>query len=91
MASETMVKIQVQRVIDLVIEKKNQREHEFLDTLLKRLHVLLAALNTSKLDEIKKNPGIKGALRAYFDTNIVESYEEPLVIELDKLEMMLTN
>jgi len=29
----------VQKVIDLVLEKKNQREHEFLDTLLKRLYV----------------------------------------------------
>ncbi|MBA2872323.1 hypothetical protein HNQ85_002632 [Anoxybacillus calidus] len=26
---------------------------------------------------------------AYFDTNLVESYDEPLVIELDKLEVML--
>jgi hypothetical protein len=91
MTSETIVQIQVQKVIDLVIEKKNQREDEFLDTLIKRLYVLFKALNTSKLDEIIKNPGIKGALRAYFDTNIVESYEEPLVIELDKLEMMLSN
>lgn len=91
MPSEIRVKIQVQKVIDLVIEKKNQREHDFLDTLLSRLHDLLEALNTSNLDEIKNNPRINGALRAYFDTNIVKSYEEPLVMELVKLEMMLRN
>lgn len=91
MTTETMVKIQVQKVVELVIEKKDQSEHEFLDTLLRRLHVLLEALNTNKLDEIKNKHGIKGALGAYLDTIIVKSYEEPLVIELDKLEIMLTN
>ncbi|MGG3625193.1 hypothetical protein ABES25_16755 [Bacillus gobiensis] len=89
MKSEKIVKLQVQKVIDLVIEKKNEREHEFLDTLLRRLQDLLDALNTNKLDDIRKNPRIKGALRAYFDTNLVKSYEEPLVVELDKLELML--
>ncbi|MGG3640582.1 hypothetical protein ABES38_04235 [Bacillus gobiensis] len=89
MKSEKIVELQVQKVIDLVIEKKNQREHEFLDTLLRRLQDLLDALNTNKLDDIRKNPRIKGALRAYFDTNLVKSYEEPLVVELDKLELML--
>lgn len=91
MPRETIVKIQVQKVIDLIIEKKYQREHGFLDTLLIRLHDLLEALNTSNLDEIKKYPRVNGALRAYFDTNIEKSHEEPLVIELDKLEMMLSN
>ncbi|MDY0406303.1 hypothetical protein P5G51_013690 [Virgibacillus sp. 179-BFC.A HS] len=55
-----------------------------------RLQKLLTALNKgSDLENIGTNFGIKGALRAYFDTSIVESYEEPLVKELDKLETMI--
>jgi hypothetical protein len=43
----------------------------------------------SNINELRKDSQLKGALRAYFDTNLVESYDEPLVIELDKLEVML--
>ncbi|PLR78371.1 hypothetical protein CVD25_20610 [Bacillus canaveralius] len=80
---------QVERVIDLVIAKKKQREHPFLDTLLKRLQDLLETIDANNYGDLSKDPKIKGALRAYFDTNLIESYEEPLVVELDKLEMML--
>jgi hypothetical protein len=67
------------------LKKKSQREHKFLETLLGRLQDLLKKLNTK---DIRNDFEIKGALRAYFDTDLVESYEEP-VIELNKLEMML--
>jgi hypothetical protein len=84
------IKIQIQKVMDLVYEKKNQREHKFLDTLLDKLKELSETVNTnSNIDELRKDSKLKGALRAYFDTNLVESYDEPLVIELDKLEVML--
>ncbi|GGB67781.1 hypothetical protein [Fictibacillus barbaricus] len=89
MQNVIIVKEQIKKVIDKVIEKKNIREHEFLDTLLKRLENLLSAVDTESFKDIRKNSGINGALRAYFDTNLVEGYDEPLVIELDKLEMML--
>ncbi|UOQ94874.1 hypothetical protein MUO14_08085 [Halobacillus shinanisalinarum] len=83
------IKGQVERVIELVTEKKKQADHKFLDTLLNILQDLLAAINANKVDDIRKNPRINGALRAYFDTILVESYGEPLVIELDNLETML--
>ncbi|PRS01642.1 hypothetical protein C6W24_05200 [Bacillus atrophaeus] len=89
MSSET-VQNQIKKVIELVLEKKRQCDHKFLDTLLKRLRDTNKALNNEKsLEVIKKNNTINGALRAYFDTSLVKSYQEPLVIELDKLEVML--
>ncbi|MBO0589062.1 hypothetical protein [Sporosarcina sp. E16_8] len=89
METETTIKIQVQKVIDLVIEKKKQNEHKFLDTLLDRMKELLNILSNKEIDGLRKNLSISGAMRAYLDTYIVESYEEPLVIELDRLEKML--
>jgi hypothetical protein len=35
----------------------------------------------SDINELRKYSKLKGALKAYFDTNLVESYDEPLVIE----------
>jgi hypothetical protein len=54
------------------------------------LQELSEAVNAnSNINELRKYSKLKGALMAYFDTNLVESYDEPLVIELDKLEVML--
>ena len=87
MRNTLKLKIQIKKVIDLVVEKKNDRSHEFLDTLFNNLTKILAEINNEGKQNI--NIELNGALRAYFDTNLVESYEEPLVIELDKLESML--
>ncbi|WP_035099135.1 hypothetical protein [Anoxybacteroides tepidamans] len=84
------IKIQIQKVMDLVNQKKNKREHKFLDTLLDRLQKLLETVNDiDDINDLRKYSNLRGALRAYFDTNLIESYDEPLVIELDKLEIML--
>jgi hypothetical protein len=84
------VRVQTQKVIDLVNKKKKQRDHKFLDTLLGRLKELLkSTIESSDTTGLGGNSRLKGALRAYFDTDITESYDEPLVIELDKLEIML--
>lgn len=84
------IKVQVEKVISLVVQKKKHRDHEFLNTLLLNLQQLSAALNNpSSTGDLPKYSKINGALRACFDTNLVESYEEPLVVELDLLESML--
>lgn len=84
------IKIQIQKVMDLVNQKKNKREHKFLDTLLDRLQKLLETVNDiDDINDLRKDSNLRGALRAYLDTNLIESYDEPLVIELDKLEIML--
>ena len=75
------IKKQVQLVKALVNNKINNHDHEFLNTLLNRLNALEENGN--------RNTTIKGAVKAYFETNLVEGYDEPLVIELDKLEEML--
>lgn len=84
------IKIQIQKVMELVSQKKNQREHQFLDTLLDKLLELSEVVNDLEdISKLRKYSNLRGALRAYFDTNLIESYDEPLVIELDKLEIML--
>ncbi|MRX74235.1 hypothetical protein GJU40_19110 [Bacillus lacus] len=77
MKNET--KKQVQIVKALVNDKINS--HEFLTTLLKRLNALE--------ENGSRDTTIKGAVKAYFETTLAEGYDEPLVIELDKLEEML--
>ncbi|MFE7062062.1 hypothetical protein ACFVAD_07910 [Sutcliffiella sp. NPDC057660] len=90
MQNGSRLKVQVEKVISLVVQKKKQRDHEFLNTLLLNLQQLSEALNNpSSTGDLPKHSKINGALRAYFDTNLVESYEEPLVVELDLLESML--
>lgn len=79
MKNET--KKQVQIVKALVNDKIKNHDHEFLNTLLNRLNALEENEN--------KDITIKGAVKAYFETTLVEGYDEPLVIELDKLEEML--
>ncbi|MBN8209828.1 hypothetical protein JI666_13810 [Bacillus sp. NTK071] len=69
------------------MKKKKKRNHEFLDTLLNKLSKLLTEISNEGKGKI--NIELNGVLRAYFDTNLVESYQEPLVIELDKLESMI--
>ncbi|WP_163583476.1 hypothetical protein [Gracilibacillus saliphilus] len=91
MTENERIKIQIDKVVELVNEKKNHNNHQFLDTLLNKLQKQLNDLENMDLNNIKNNPRIKGALRAYFDTNLAKSYTDPLVLELDKLEVMLTS
>ncbi|WP_404429575.1 hypothetical protein [Sutcliffiella horikoshii] len=77
--------LQIKKVIQLAENKKRKQNHAFLNTLLNKLHTLKYDLELGKGSQ----QSINGALRAYFDTNLVESYEEPLVMELDRLESML--
>ncbi|KXZ23305.1 hypothetical protein AXI59_09430 [Bacillus nakamurai] len=80
-----LLKNQVQIVIDLIQDRKRNNEHSFYDTLLNRLYKIYDLLKEERL----RNENINGAMRAYLDTNLVKSYSDPLVIELDKLEMLL--
>ncbi len=89
METEETIKIQIQKVVNLIIEKKKRKEHNFLDTLVKRLEEILNSLNDNERDVLRKDFSINGAMRAYLETDLVESYKEPLVIELDRLEVML--
>lgn len=81
------LKNQIQTVINSVNEKKRKDNHAFYDTLLNRLQHLLKVLEEK--NKVDQDVNLNGALRAYFDTDLVKSYDEPLVIELDKLESML--
>ncbi|KXZ13089.1 hypothetical protein P4T89_09890 [Bacillus nakamurai] len=80
-----LLKNQVQIVINLIQDRKRNNEHSFYDTLLNRLYKIYELLKEERL----RNENINGAMRAYLDTNLVKSYSDPLVIELDKLEMLL--
>ncbi|WP_404460875.1 hypothetical protein [Sutcliffiella horikoshii] len=90
MTDNTETFLRIQKVIHLVIQKKSLREHAFLDTLLHKLQVLKSSLESEE-EKLDYKKHIHGALRAYLDTDLVESFEEPLVRELDLLEGMLKN
>lgn len=85
MTKNYQIILQIEQVILQAENKKRQQSHDYLNTLLKKLHALKHDLELGK----DSQQSISGALRAYFDTSLVESYEEPLVIELDRLESML--
>ncbi|AZV49531.1 hypothetical protein ACUUYQ_09085 [Bacillus halotolerans] len=58
MYSETKIKKQVQKVIDLVLEKKNRvnrEDHNYLNTLLRRLKRVDELLNSNEDKKILKN------------------------------------
>ncbi len=74
--------IQIQKVIHLVIQKKCLREHAFLEGLFHRLQDLKFRLESGE-EMVDYKHNINGALRAYLETDLVGSYEEPLVRELD--------
>lgn len=88
MTDNTETILQIKKVIHLVIQKKSLRGHAFLDTLLHKLQVLKSSLESGE-ERLDYKMSINGALRAYLDTDLVESFEEPLVRELDLLEGML--
>ncbi|MDL4842131.1 hypothetical protein [Aquibacillus rhizosphaerae] len=88
MRNDKEIKEQVNIVINLIETKKKIKQHEFLDDLLNRLHKLLEYFGEKEFLKIYR---IKGAVRTYFDTNLLDDYNEPLVIELDRLESMLNN
>ncbi|CUB26863.1 hypothetical protein BN2127_JRS7_00153 [Bacillus subtilis] len=83
MCSETKLKKQVEKVIDLVLEKKslvNQEDHNYLNTLFKKF--VGEFLNDNEnIEKIKQQTFVKGALRAYFENFLVDSYQKPLVVE----------
>lgn len=79
-----------QKVIKLANEKAKNTNHGYINTLLKKLNKLYDNLqdDSISLEFIKENNGfLDGAVRAYFDTNLPESYEETFLIELGDLEM----
>lgn len=81
---------QIQKVTELVKKKRNQKDHKYLDTLLLKLKELKKiSSDATDINEIVSKHILKGALKAYFETDLIESYNEPLVIELDKLETLL--
>ncbi|WP_368503180.1 hypothetical protein AB3N04_13040 [Alkalihalophilus sp. As8PL] len=84
------LELQTKKVLKLALQKKSIHVHGYLDTLIKKLEGLLKDLKVKVLQVIKDKSPVKGALRAYLETNLVESYQEPLVIELDALETMLS-
>lgn len=84
MCSETKLKKQVEKVIDLVLEKKSLVNQEDLKKFVGEF------LNDyENIEKIKQQTFVKGALRAYFENYLVDSYQKPLVVELDKLKTML--
>lgn len=79
---------QIKKVMELVNEKKKLNNHKYLDSLHYRLHSLLSSLIDEDIDQIESS-SLNGALRAYLDANLANSYE-PLVLEMNELEEMLS-
>ncbi|WP_377865790.1 hypothetical protein [Bacillus sp. R86525] len=78
--------------IEIVIEitKNKQKEDPFYKDLLKRLNRLANYLQSNHYtNDGLESHRIKGTVRAYTDTGLVKSFDDPLLIELDTLEIML--
>ncbi|MED0962091.1 hypothetical protein [Bacillus paramycoides] len=78
--------------IEIVIEiiKDKQKEDPFYNDLQKRLNRLANYLQSNDYtNNGLESRRIKGAVRAYTDTGLVKSFDDSLLIELDKLEIML--
>ncbi|WZY01303.1 hypothetical protein NSQ26_04515 [Bacillus sp. FSL W7-1360] len=89
------LKKQIQEVIRLTLRKKHETGDSFLDTLLKKLKKAYKELDENVKPTISQNPmnlsPIDGAIRAYYDSGLVKRDDEPIIVELDKLESMLRN
>ncbi|MGZ7149726.1 hypothetical protein [Bacillus cereus group sp. BfR-BA-01379] len=81
---------QIEIVIEITKNKQKEKEDPFYEDLLKRLNLLANYLqNNNYTNDGLESRRIKGAVRAYTDTGLVKSFDDPLLIELDKLETML--
>ncbi|MED0932914.1 hypothetical protein P4T29_15055 [Bacillus mobilis] len=81
---------QIEIVIKITKNKQKEKEDPFYEDLLKRLNLLANYLqNNNYTNDGLESRRIKGAVRAYTDTGLVKSFDDPLLIELDKLETML--
>lgn len=78
--NETVLLNQIEIVIEIL--KNIQKEDPFYKDLWKRLNWLATYLQS-------KSRGIKGVVSAYTETDLVKRFDDPLLIELDKLETML--
>ena len=78
--NETVLLNQIEIVIEIL--KNIQKEDPFYKDLWKRLNRLATYLQS-------KSRGIKGVVRAYTETDLLKRFDDPLLIELDKLETML--
>lgn len=81
--NETVLLNQIEIVIE--ISKNIQKEDPFYKDLWKRWK----RLNRLATYLQSKSRGIKGVVRAYTETDLVKRFDDPLLIELDKLETML--
>ncbi|HDR7782387.1 MULTISPECIES: hypothetical protein [Bacillus] len=81
---------QIEIVIEITKNKQKEKEDPFYEDLLKRLNRLANYLQSNDYtNDGLESRRIKGAVRAYTDTGLVKSFDDPLLIELDKLETML--
>ena len=78
--NETVLLNQIEIVIEIL--KNIQKEDPSYKDLWKRLNRLATYLQS-------KSRGIKGVVRAYTETDLLKRFDDPLLIELDKLETML--
>lgn len=81
------IKQQIIKVLNITQAKREQYDHDYFKTLHQKLEKLLAELENG---EVSKNV-LQGSVKAYLETGIPENYSDPLIIELDKLEVMLTS
>jgi hypothetical protein len=86
--NKNVLLIQIGIVIEIIKDK--QKEDPFYNDLLKRLNRLANYLQSNDYtNNGLESRRIKGAVRAYTDTGLVKSFDDPLLIELDKLETTL--
>lgn len=78
--NETVLLNQIEIVIEIL--KNIQKEDPFYKDLWKRLNRLATYPQS-------KSRGIKGVVRAFTETDLVKRFDDPLLIELDKLETIL--
>ncbi|MGN7894609.1 hypothetical protein ACTJJY_21305 [Bacillus sp. 22475] len=88
--NENVLLSQIKIVIEITKNKQKEKEDPFYEDLLKRLNRLANYLQSNDYtNDGLESRRIKGAVRAYTDTGLVKSFDDPLLIELDKLETML--
>ncbi|MDG5472082.1 hypothetical protein P6709_09990 [Jeotgalibacillus sp. ET6] len=85
---KSSVQNQLQLVLDLVQSRIEQTPHPYYHMLEKRV-IIASDLVKNEREGEKASLNLKGALRAYLETNLPDRYDDPLIIELDQLEVLL--
>ncbi|MGD7044800.1 hypothetical protein [Jeotgalibacillus proteolyticus] len=85
---KSSVQNQLQLVLDLVQSRIEHTPHSYYHMLEKRVITASDRLKNER-DGEKTSLNLKGALRAYLDTNLPNNYDDPLIIKLDKLEILV--